>query len=128
MSNLKSENQERMIKKLGIVINLISTVIKIAKYLPHIVFTLASLSILLSIRDFIDMSYGFGVVNLALGIGGLIYVVQTLQWQNRNAYFQKRINNTKSLMVVPTLVAKDSTINRGKGKVEMDNTVTASTQ
>lgn len=73
-----------------------SVVIKIAKYLTPIVFSFATLSILLSIKDFIEASYGFGIINLALGVGGLVFVIQSIQWRNKE---RNRIRNENLILV-----------------------------
>lgn len=95
-SKQELENLNRTIKRLGLIINLMSVVIKIAKYLTPIVFSFATLSILLSIKDFIEASYGFGIINLALGVGGLVFVIQSIQWRNKE---RNRIRNENLILV-----------------------------
>ena len=96
------ESINHTIKRLALIINLMSFVIKITKYLNPIVLSFASLSIFLSIKDFIEMSYGFGVLSLALGVGGLVFVIQSIQWRNKEKN-RTRNENLKLVTTKPNL-------------------------
>lgn len=119
------EDQNQWISKISLIINLIRVVLTLTKYLPHIVFSLATFSILLSIIDFIQLNYIVGVIHIVFGIGGIIFIVQTVQWNNNEMYLHRK-NNTQSLMIVTTLVGLKNNLtisedlkNR-KRKVESD--------
>lgn len=79
--------------KLQVVIGMLTTIIKIGKYLPHIVFTFATLNLTLAILDFtIWDSLPFGILNTILAIGGFVFTGQLLQRRSssRHEYLIKR--------------------------------------
>lgn len=65
---------------------------KIAKYFPHIAFTIASFSLALAILDFaIWGNWGFGIVNAILAVGGFVFTGQLLQRRvTRKEYVRER--------------------------------------
>jgi uncharacterized integral membrane protein len=79
--------------KLQVVIGMLTTIIKIGKYLPLIVFAFASLNLTLAILDFtIWDSLPFGILNTILAIGGFVFTGQLLQRRrsSRREYLIKR--------------------------------------
>ena len=96
--------------KLQVVIGLLTMIIKIGKYLPYIVFTFASVNMILAILDFtIWDSLPFGVLNTIMAIGGFVFSGQLYQRHNigRHEYPARRERETvkKQSEVQPRMIA-----------------------
>jgi hypothetical protein len=66
------EELERMEK----LIRILEIIFTIFKYLPHIIGVLAAMSLIFAAFNFIEKSYGWSVVNLVLGLIGVLFVIR----------------------------------------------------
>lgn len=80
VTNISDPSTISSTAKLQVVIGMLSVIIKVGKYLPHIVFSFATLNLTLAILDFtIWGSWAFGVLNVILAIGGFVFSGQLHQ-------------------------------------------------
>ncbi|AIC16178.1 hypothetical protein NVIE_019200 [Nitrososphaera viennensis EN76] len=57
-------------------IRLLEIIFTIFKYLPLIIGVLAGISLILATLNFIEKSYGWAIVNLILGLAGVLFVMR----------------------------------------------------
>jgi hypothetical protein len=80
VANISDPSRISSTTKLQVVIGMLSVIIKVGKYLPHIVFSFATLNLTLAILDLaIWGSWPFGVLNVILAIGGFVFSGQLHQ-------------------------------------------------
>lgn len=72
MAAIPLEELERMEK----LIHILEIVFTIFKYLPLIIGVLAGISLILAAFNFMEKSYGWAIVNLVLGISGMLFVIR----------------------------------------------------
>lgn len=71
------ERLEKMIRVLEIVITF-------CKYIPVIIGMLAGISLVLSALNFAEKSYGWAIVNLILGVAGMLFVARVVRSNKRH--------------------------------------------
>lgn len=72
--------------KLGALIQLLSVVMKVGKYLPVIVVSFAGLNLLLAVNDFLVSNTGFGILNSIFAFAGFVFLVQLHQRRKIHSY------------------------------------------
>lgn len=66
------EELERMEK----LIRILEIIFTIFKYLPLVIGVLAGISLIFATFNFIEKSYGWAVINLVLGLSGVLFVIR----------------------------------------------------
>jgi hypothetical protein len=110
VANISEPSMISSTAKLRVVIGMLSVIIKVGKYLPHIVFSFATLNLILAILDFtIWGSWPFGVLNIILAIGGFVFSGQLHQRRNTGKYYSSKpgyeTTNRRLEKVQPGMIA-----------------------
>jgi len=83
--------------KLQVVIGMLTTIIKVGKYLPYIVFTFATVNLTLAILDLaIWGNVPFGMLNTILAVGGFVLSGQLHQkraWADSTVFYRSAEGN-----------------------------------
>ncbi|HVX02286.1 MAG TPA: hypothetical protein VHA09_03965 [Nitrososphaera sp.] len=69
---------EEELEKLERMVRILELIVTFFKYVPVLIGVLAAISLIFAAFNFVERSYGWAIVNLILGVAGMLFVVRVI--------------------------------------------------
>lgn len=75
---------EEELEKLERMVRILELIVTFFKYIPLIIGVLAAISLVLAAFNFAERDYGWAIVNLILGVAGMLFVARVARRNTRH--------------------------------------------